>query len=78
MVRFHHAPPFMKLQEPLLTEYLRAPLAQDEAVREACHLPWNRYYTVAVWPVPGEVVVDRNRVREVRAKKVSKSDQCST
>jgi hypothetical protein len=65
----------MKQMPPeLLTEYLANPLAADGKVRAVLDLPDNRYYTVSVWPVAGQVRVN-NQSRTVKAVKISKSDQ---
>ena len=65
----------MKQMSPeLLKEYLLNPLATDEKVRNTLDLPDNRYYTVSIWPVAGIVTVNKN-FREVKVKKISKSDQ---
>ena len=57
----------------VLADYLKNPL-EDEAFRKACNIPPTKYYTVSVWPIPGHVTVDNSRSREVKAKKISKSD----
>lgn len=43
-----------------------------EKVRMIAKVPENRYFSVMP---DGEVVIDKNRTREVSAKKLSKSDQ---
>lgn len=63
-----------QLSPELFKEYVASPLATDEKVRKSLDLPDNRYYTVSVWPIEGIVTVNKN-VREVKNKKISKSDQ---
>ena len=58
----------------LFQEYSKDPLASDEKVRNTLKLREDRYYTVSVWPVEGEVR-ETSAVRVKKAKKVSKSDQ---
>ncbi len=65
----------MKMTDEQYLLYSRNPLAMDPEVRAWFKLPVNRYYTVSVWPVPGEVRVTPGLTRELRAHKVSKSDQ---
>ena len=65
----------MKLQSPLLEKYLTDPLGQDENVRAALQINPRDYYTVSVWPVPGNVTVDRPGSRTVPSAKISKSNQ---
>lgn len=57
-------------------QYVANPLAMDETVRKWCDLPADKYYTVSTWPEEsaGKVYVTKLS-REVKAKKVSKSDQ---
>lgn len=57
-----------------LEEYLLDPLAKDSFVRNWCGIPDDKYYSVSVCPVAGWVTLNGLN-REVRAKKVSKSDQ---
>ena len=65
----------MNIPDDLLPAYLSDPKGKDEAVRQRCNIPDNRYYTVSVWPVAGVVTINRNMHRDVAAKKISKSDQ---
>ena len=60
----------------LFQEYSKNPWAADEKVRNTLKLSENRYYSVSVWPVEGQVR-ETNQVRVKKAKKVSKSDQQS-
>ena len=62
------------LPQEFFKRYHANPLGMDDEVRQFCHLPENRYYTVSVWPVEGEVRIS-NQVRTVKSKKISKSDQ---
>lgn len=64
----------MNLPVELVPRYLEDPLGFDETVRLSLKLPADKYYTVSVWPVAGQVRLNGLN-REVRAKKVSKSDQ---
>jgi hypothetical protein len=59
------------------TEYAADPLAADEKVRHWCHVPEDKYYTVAMWPEEraGEVRITAVLHRVVRASKISKSNQ---
>ena len=68
----------MTIPQPLLAKYLVNPLALDEEVRLSLNIPDNRYYTVSVWPEnrAGTVYITK-LTREVKAKKISKSDQKS-
>ena len=63
----------------LFKEYAANPLAADEKVRKVLDLPDNRYYTVSMWPVEGQVRIVKpskeSPGRIVAAKKISKSDQ---
>ncbi len=65
---------FNSLPDTLLAEYLLNPLVADEKVRKATNVPSDKYYTVSVWPVAGQVRLNGLN-REVKSKKVSKSDQ---
>jgi hypothetical protein len=62
----------MKLEGALLERYLHMPLAMDSEVRSALNIPDNRYYIVSVWPNAGKVRLTLSR--EVKSKKISKSD----
>jgi hypothetical protein len=65
-----------KMPPELFNKYLLNPLGCDEEVRKCLALREDRYYTVSVWPenCAGNVYETRN-VREVKNKKISKSDQ---
>lgn len=56
----------------VLTRYFARP-DDDVELRTTCRIPPNRYYTVSVWPIAGEVRVD-NRERAVISHKISKSE----
>lgn len=62
------------LTEPKLSEYLDNPKEMDWVVRYALGIPDDKYYSVSVWPVAGRVALNGLN-REVKSKKVSKSDQ---
>jgi hypothetical protein len=65
----------MKTMSPdLFVRYLANPLDMDAEVRRFLELPENRYYTVSVWPVGGQVRVS-NLHRVVQVAKISKSSQ---
>lgn len=64
-----------KLTDEQYKLYSSDPLGMDEKVRGWCNVLDSRYYTVSVYPIEGEVRVDGNRYREVKAKKISKSDK---
>ena len=65
----------MKLSPDLFKKYNERPLEFDSEIRTKFNIPDNRYYTVSVWPVEGEVRVDNKRFRDVVKNKISKSDQ---
>jgi len=68
---------FMKKLPPeLFKRYLENPLSMDLEVRKYCGLREDRYYTVSIWPEEvASMVKENNKVREVKTKKISKSDQ---
>lgn len=57
---------------PVLDRYLADP-TNDAELRTAAGIPADAYYTVSVFPAPGEVAVDRKRKRSVQPPKISKS-----
>lgn len=61
------------LPQPLLNHYLSRPLELDQEVRRFAGIPDDRYFTVSVFPVPGQVRVSHLR-REIKLKKISKSE----
>lgn len=65
-----------QLSKELFDKYVSNPLENDGLVRKSLGLREDRYYTVSVWPehLAGRVYENRN-VREVKVKKVSKSEQ---
>ena len=69
----------MKLTGQLLEKYLANPKAMDEEVRTALKLPFDKYYSVTTECVNNPAMVGNVYItklsREVKAKKVSKSDQ---
>jgi hypothetical protein len=66
-----------KLSEELFKRYASDPLKYDEEVRKAGKVPDDKYYTVSMWPehLAGYVEVLKKSSREVKLKKISKSDQ---
>lgn len=62
----------VQLPNDLYSRYEANPLALDAEVRQFAGVPENRYYTVSVWPISGQVRVS-NLVRVMTAKKISKS-----
>lgn len=69
-----------KLTAEQFKEYVADPFATDAKVRQWCHVPDDKYYTVAVWPeaYAGHVRATPGIHRVVRVPKVSKSDQAAT
>ena len=69
----------MKLTGQLLDKYLADPKGTDEEVRAALKLPDNKYYSVTVEcinnPESVGTVYITKLSREVKAKKISKSNQ---
>ncbi len=65
-----------KMSLDLFNKYILNPLNMDSEVRNSLALREDRYYTVSVWPenCVGNVYETRN-VREVKNKKISKSDE---
>ena len=71
----------LKLTGKLFEKYLAAPLQTDDAVREMLKLPDNKYYSVVTWSTNQDAVGNVyvvNITREVKTKKISKSDQSKT
>lgn len=62
-----------RLAPELFARYMANPLAMDASVCAHCLIPSNRYYTVSVWPIEGEVRIGHLQ-RTVSAVKISKSD----
>ena len=54
--------------------YVKNPL-DDQWFRDKYDISENRYYTVSMWPNPGDLRINTSIHREVKAKKISKSDQ---
>jgi hypothetical protein len=72
-----HQNKMKQLTAEQLTSYLKDPVNVGDAnVRRWCSLPDNRYYTVSVWPdeSAGQVRVSEKMFRDVKVKKISKSD----
>lgn len=62
----------MTVTGPVLDRYLADP-KNDAEFRAAAGVPPDAYYTVSVFPVPGEVTIDSKRKRVVQPPKISKS-----
>jgi hypothetical protein len=60
----------------LFKKYLTAPIACTEEVIAACKLRPDKYFSVSVWPehLAGRVFETKKLVREVKLKKISKSN----
>lgn len=59
----------------LFTKYEKNPLEMDEEVRRALKIPDTKYYSVSMMNNVGEVHIISGVNREVKSKKISKSDQ---
>lgn len=63
----------MKLTEDQFKEYSRDPNKNQDKVRKWLKIPDTKYFSVTVFPTPGKVTVTLHR--EVKNKKISKSDE---
>jgi hypothetical protein len=64
----------VKISTDLLERYIDNPEKADSEIRKVCSVPDDKYYSVSLWPAAGIVTIDKTRTREVKAKKISKSD----
>jgi hypothetical protein len=60
------------LPPDLYVLYSQDPMRYDSQVREFARVPEDRYYTVSVWPVEGQVRLAGSR--QLKTRKISKSD----